>query len=82
MESHEWNERTPEGKRFYRANYHGREWKILTTLKTDPFWETIENPSPELWTQIRDIVWKKYQRGRCPWERVDQIDKILSPPTD
>jgi hypothetical protein len=77
MESHEWNEKTDEGKRFYRENYHGQEWRIITTLKTDPDWEPLEEPSEEVWRELRKIVWKKYQRKRCPWERVASIDKIL-----
>jgi hypothetical protein len=77
MESHEWNEQTEEGKRFYRGNFHGSKWKILTTLKTDPDWEVLEEPSEEVWRALRDIVWKKYQRKRCPWDRVSSIDKIL-----
>lgn len=81
MESHEWNERTEEGKRFYRASYHGQEWRIATTLKTDPDWEKLEEPPEEIWRSLRDIVWKKYQRKRCPWERVASIDKILGDDT-
>lgn len=84
MESHEWNEKTEEGKRFYRGNFHGNKWKILTTLQTDPDWEVLDEPSEEVWRALRDIVWKKYQRKRCPWERVASLDKILgddeSPP--
>lgn len=77
MESHEWNERTDEGKRFFRGNYHAQEWRILTMLKNDPEWERLEEPPEEVWRALRDIVWKKYQRKRCPWERVASIDKIL-----
>lgn len=82
MESHEWNEKTEEGKRFYRANYHGKDWAIITTLKSDPDWVRIEEPSEEVWRALRDIVWKKYQRKRCPWERVAMIDKILGDDVD
>jgi hypothetical protein len=77
MESHEWNERTDEGKRFYRGNYHGQEWRVLTMLKNDEEWERLESPTEDVWRSLRDIVWKKYQRKRCPWERVASIDKIL-----
>ena len=30
-----------------------------------------------LWRELREIVWKKYQRKRCPWERVADLDKLL-----
>ena len=42
MESHEWHERTEEGVRYNRANYHAGRWTFLTTLKTDPDWETVD----------------------------------------
>ncbi len=78
MESHEWHERTEDGVRYYRANYHGLRWGFLTTVqKRDPVWDRVENPTEELWRSLRDIVWKKYQRKRCPWERVAEIDRIL-----
>ncbi|MFK7852403.1 MAG: hypothetical protein AB8D78_15620 [Akkermansiaceae bacterium] len=77
MEKHEWNERTEDGKRLYRASYHSRQWRIITSLKKDLEWQEIENPPEDIWRVLRDIVWKKYQRKRCPWERVESIDKIL-----
>jgi hypothetical protein len=79
MESHEWNENTVEGKRYYRANFQGGRWGFLTTLqKRDPAWDRMENPGREVWQELRDIVWKKYQRKRCPWERVAEIDRVLA----
>ena len=32
---------------------------------------------PFVWRELRDIVWKKYQRKRIPWERVAELDRIL-----
>jgi hypothetical protein len=77
MESHEWHERTEEGVRYNRANYHAGRWTFLTTLKTDPDWETVDPVPEELWRELRDILWRKYQRKRCPWKYIEDIDKIL-----
>lgn len=78
MESHEWRELTDEGKRYYRGNFRAGEWIILTTMqKRDPTWDMVETPTEEIWRTLRDIVWKKYQRKRCPWERVAELDRIL-----
>ena len=78
MESHEWSENTDEGKRFYRGNFQGGRWTILTTQqKRDPVWDKVEQPSEDIWRELRDIVWKKYQRKRCPWERVAELDRML-----
>lgn len=80
MESHEWHENTEDGKRYYRGNFHpGRGWSVLTTtMKRDPVWEKMDNPGTDVWVELRDIVWKKYQRKRCPWDRVAELDAILA----
>jgi hypothetical protein len=31
----------------------------------------------ELWRELRDILWRKYQRKRCPWKYIEEIDKLL-----
>lgn len=78
MESHEWFENTDEGKVFYRGNYQGGKWTVMTTMqKRDPTWTDLKPPSEEVWRQLRDVVWKKYQRKRCPWDRVADLDKML-----
>lgn len=79
MESHEWSERTDEGKRFYRGNFRSGGWIVLTTtMKRDPVWEIVEHPQVEVWEALRGIVFRKYQRKRCPWERVAELDKIIA----
>jgi hypothetical protein len=78
MESHEWFENTDEGKVFFRANYLGGRWTIMTTTqKRDPTWTDLKPPSEAVLRELRDLVWKKYQRKRCPWERVADLDKML-----
>jgi hypothetical protein len=78
MESHEWFENTREGKVYYRGNYLGGKWTIMTTTqKRDPTWTDVVPVTEAIWRDLRDIVWKKYQRKRCPWERVADLDKIL-----
>lgn len=79
MESHEWRERTDDGIRYYRASHMGDRWSFRTTLKTDPDWEELApaQVSEELWRALRDVVWRKYQRRRCPWDRVADIDRML-----
>ena len=77
MAKHEWRERGDDGLRFYRAEHHSRHWKISSRLKDEEEWTDHEPINNELWRQLRDVLWRKYQRKRCPWEHVDQIDKIL-----
>lgn len=77
MESHEWHERTDEGKRFWRATRHAGRWSFQTTLKSEPAWTRIDPVPTELWRTLRELLWRKYQRRRCPWEHIAQIDKWL-----
>lgn len=79
MESHEWRESTADGYRYYRATHHGDRWTIITTLKSEPDWTKLEPDqiTADVWRALRDIVWRKYQRKRCPWERVADIDRLL-----
>lgn len=78
METHEWNENTDEGKRYFRANFQAGRWTVLTTtMKRNAIWDRIDAPEPEIWRELRDVVWKKYQRKRCPWDRVAELNRIL-----
>ena len=79
MESHEWFENTSEGKIYYRANFRGGRWTIMsTTQKRDPTWTDLKTVPHPVWAELRELVWKKYQRKRCPWERVAELDRILA----
>jgi len=80
MERHEWREKTADGVRFWRARRHAGAWTFHTTLKHDPEWQPVDPVPRELWQSLRDILWRKYQRKRLPWERVAQIDAILEDP--
>lgn len=78
METHEWRERTEEGLRFWQATRHAGKWKLQTTLQTDPEWEPLDPAPREVWEKLRDVLWRKYQRKRCPWEWIEAIDKRLA----
>ena len=34
------------------------------------------------WEALREVLWRKYQRGRCPWELINKIDKKLEDMAD
>lgn len=85
MEAHNWREKTEEGTRYYRAEHHAGRWRLMTQLKEqrrgEDEWETLDPAPEEVWRELRDIVWRKYQRRRCPWKLVEQIDKMLGDDT-
>lgn len=77
MEAHNWNETGPEGKRFYRATHHAGRWQLYTMLKGEEDWQKCEF-TLELWLQVRDLLWRKYQRKRGSWKIIEKIDKHLA----
>jgi len=77
MQRHTWRERTEEGVRFFRASYHASTWTLHSQLKGEEEWQAHHPISPEYWRELREILWRKYQRGRCPWELIARIDQHL-----
>ena len=80
-ERHEWNEETEEGIRIYKAVYFAREWRFASSMKGSrraPMqWEDIDDVTTEHWQALRDVLFRKYQRKRCPWKFIEAIDKKL-----
>lgn len=78
---HEWREETDEGTRVYKAVYHARDWQVSTAMKVGrsekPVWEVVDPITDEIWETLRDILFRKYQRKRCPWIFIVEIDKKL-----
>ena len=44
--------------------------------RDDVEWEQVEF-TRDLWITLRDLLWRKYQRKRCPWRLIEAIDKLL-----
>lgn len=81
QQRHEWKVDTDEGLRLYRGIYHAKKWKFTTAMKgtraNPPVWESIEEVTAEHWEALRDVLFRKYQRKRCPWKLIEDIDKKL-----
>lgn len=77
MQRHTWRQHTDEGVRIYQAAYHASTWTLDSQLKGADEWEPHECISIEEWRKLRDVLWRKYQRGRCPWEFIQKIDVLL-----
>ena len=78
MTQHEWHELTPEGdKRYFRARHQGKIWKFDTTLASDEDWHAIEDPDREYLDQLRDILFRKYQRKRIPHRLLAEIETMI-----
>ena len=77
MQRHTWRERSEEGLRLFRASYHAGHWKLESQLKGEEDWTAHDPMTAPEWRELREVLWKKYQRRRCPWELIERIDKRL-----
>ncbi len=78
MQRHTWRERSEDGLRFFRASHHSGTWTLQSQLKGEEDWAAHDPISEEEWRALRDVLWRKYQRGRGPWEFIEKIDKHLA----
>jgi len=75
---HIWTERTPEGeKREVRAIKFGGDWRIQSKLKNDENWTYHEPALMEDLIELRDVLFRKYQRRRAAYEDVVLIEKMI-----
>ena len=76
MQRHSWREHTEQGIRFYRASHQSTNWTLQSQLKEEE-WQLHDPISGEEWGKLRGVLWRKYQRGRCPWKLIERIDRQL-----
>jgi len=75
---HVWKEKTPEGeKREVRAERFGGVWRLQAKVKGEEQWTYYDSPLLEDLVQLRDIVWRKYQRKRLQWDDVASLDQLI-----
>ena len=75
---HVWKTVTAEGeKREVRAEKFGGRWRIQAKLKHDQQWTYYDTPLLDDLVQLRDILWRKYQRKHLAWEDIATIDKLI-----
>jgi hypothetical protein len=78
MKKHEWRETTEEGQiRLIRVTRLGNQWKIQTRLKTEEVWTYSPTIPLEDLETLREIVAKKEQRRRAPYEHVLELDALI-----
>ena len=75
---HEWKSTTPEGeKREVRAEKFGNRWKVQIKIKGEEKWTYYEKPRIEDLAELREILWRKYQRKRLPFEDVHEVERLI-----
>lgn len=84
MEKYSWQSRTEDGSKvIYEAAYFGGWWQLTCTPKVSRAMQGSVEPEPaeftrEIWEELREHLWRKYQRRRVSWALVEQIDDILA----
>ncbi|MBQ4614269.1 MAG: hypothetical protein IJB31_05015 [Akkermansia sp.] len=84
MESFSWQGRDDDGNKVvYEASHFGGWWQLTCTPKVgrsrrdEVEAEQIEF-TEDLWQELRELLWRKYQRRRVAWDMVQHIDDILA----
>jgi hypothetical protein len=75
---HIWTERTEDGeKREVRAIKFGGSWRIQSKLESQEDWVYHEPALMEDLVELRDVLFRKYQRRRAAYEDVLLIEKMI-----
>ena len=75
---HNWKETTDDGqKREVRATKFGGVWRLQSKLKHETLWTHHDMPLLEDLVALRDVLFRKYNRKRLPWEDVVAIDAMI-----
>jgi len=75
---HAWKEVTPEGqKREVRALKFSGAFRIQSKVRGEAAWTYHDVPLIEDLRELRDILFRKYQRRRAPYEDFVLIDELV-----
>ena len=76
---HVWKAIGEDGrKREVRAERFGGQWKFQAQARGDENWTYYDTPLLEDLVELRDVLWRKYQRKRLPWDDVATLDKMIA----
>ncbi len=84
MESFSWQSRDEAGNKVvYEASHFGGWWQLTCAPRRvrsqrDDVEPTPADFTPELWEELRDLLWRRYQRRRVPWDMVRHVDDIIA----
>lgn len=75
---HIWKTTTEDGeKREVRAEKFGGKWRLQAKLKGEDAWTYYDAPLLEDLIELRDVLWRKYQRKHLSWEDVTAVEKLI-----
>jgi len=75
---HIWTTRDEEGrKREVRVTKFGRQWKFQAKFRDEESWTYYDRPLLEDLRELREIIFRKYQRRRASAEDLAEVEKLL-----
>ena len=75
---HIWTMRDEAGrKREVRVIKFGGRWKFQAKFRDEESWTYYETPLPEDLRQLREVIFRKYQRRRASAEDLTEVEKLL-----
>lgn len=75
---HVWKAVGEDGrKREVRADKFGGRWRFRALAKGDESWTHYDTPLMEDLVELRDVLWRKYQRKRLAWDDVAALDQMI-----
>ncbi len=75
---HVWTEKDDDGrKREVRVTKFGGEWRFQTKFAQEASWTYYDQPPRRDLVELREIVFRKYQRRRASAEDVASLDEML-----
>ena len=76
---HIWTEKDADGrKREVRVTKFGGVWRFQAKFADELEWTYYDRPLLEDLQELKDVVFRKYQRRRASAEDVASIEKLLS----
>jgi len=77
--THVWKHTTANGeKREVRAEKFGKRWRVQAKAKSDPAWTYYDEPLMEDLIELRDVLFRKYQRKHLSYEDLAAVEKMIT----
>ncbi len=73
-----WTEKDEDGKKIEVEAFRERNhWTFTRRSHRTEEWEAVPSPPVSYWEQLLDLLNRKYQRRRCAWKDVEEVQAFL-----
>ena len=76
---HVWKTTNADGeKREVRAEKFGKRWRLQAKVKGEEGWTYYDDPLVADLIELRDVLFRKYQRKHLSWEDLAAVEKLIT----